>query len=125
VLGAGGGGDAGAGAGGVGGGAGAYLYCAQFCSGIVVVAGGTGTNSTQAVSIDNNEVYQSVIDQFIKQQRTKGDLQVASIYSSYSAQRTDNVYTQTHPLNGPSSRTTRISRYQKGKTNLDFTEARQ
>ena len=28
------------------------------------------------------------------------------------------------PFNGPSSRTTRVSRYQKGKTNLDFTGAR-
>ena len=33
-------------------------------------------------------------------------------------------HTHTHPLNDPSSRTTRVSRYQKGKTNLDFTEAR-
>jgi len=32
--------------------------------------------------------------------------------------------TNTHPFNGPLSRTTRVSRYQKGKTNLDFTEAR-
>jgi len=30
----------------------------------------------------------------------------------------------THPFNGPLSRTTRVSGYQKGKTNLDFTEAR-
>ena len=30
----------------------------------------------------------------------------------------------THPFNGPFSMTTRVSRYQKGKTNLDFTEAR-
>jgi len=30
-----------------------------------------------------------------------------------------------HPLNGPFSETTRVSRYQKDKTNLDFTEARQ
>jgi len=29
-----------------------------------------------------------------------------------------------HPFNGPLSRATRVSRYQKGKTNLDFTEAR-
>jgi len=29
-----------------------------------------------------------------------------------------------HPFNGPFSRTTRVSQYQKGKTNLDFTEAR-
>jgi len=32
--------------------------------------------------------------------------------------------THTHPFNGPFSGTTRESRYQKGKTNLDFTEAR-
>jgi len=30
----------------------------------------------------------------------------------------------THPFNGPFSRTTRVSQYQKGKTNLDFTVAR-
>ena len=29
-----------------------------------------------------------------------------------------------HPFNGPLSGTTRVNRYQKGKTNLDFTEAR-
>jgi len=30
----------------------------------------------------------------------------------------------THPFNGTFSGTTRVSQYQKGKTNLDFTEAR-
>ena len=30
----------------------------------------------------------------------------------------------THSFNGPFSSTTQVSRYQKGKTNLDFTEAR-
>jgi len=30
----------------------------------------------------------------------------------------------THPFNGPLSGTTQVRRYQKGKTNLDFTEAR-
>ena len=30
----------------------------------------------------------------------------------------------THTFNGPLSRITRVSWYQKGKTNLDFTEAR-
>ena len=30
----------------------------------------------------------------------------------------------THPFNGPYSKTTQVSQYQKGKTNLDFTEAR-
>jgi len=34
------------------------------------------------------------------------------------------LHTYTHPFNGLLSRTTRVSRYQKGKTNLDFTEAR-
>ena len=32
--------------------------------------------------------------------------------------------THTHPFNGPLSRTTWVSQYQKGTTNLDFTEAR-
>ena len=35
------------------------------------------------------------------------------------------IHTHTTPsFNGPLSRTTRVSRYQKGKTNRDFTEAR-
>ena len=34
------------------------------------------------------------------------------------------IYTHTHPFNGPFSGTTHVSRYQKGRTNLDFTEAR-
>jgi len=32
--------------------------------------------------------------------------------------------THAHPFNGPFSGTTQVSRYQKGKTNLDFTAAR-
>jgi len=35
-----------------------------------------------------------------------------------------NTHTHIHPFNGPFSRNTQVSRYQKGKTNLDFTEAR-
>ena len=38
-------------------------------------------------------------------------------YSTY-------LLTHTHPFNGPFFMTTRVSWYQKGKTNLDFTEAR-
>ena len=34
------------------------------------------------------------------------------------------IHTHTHPFNGPFSGTTQVSRYQKGKTNLDFIEAR-
>ena len=34
------------------------------------------------------------------------------------------LHTHTHPFNGPFSGTTQVSRYQKGKTDLDFTEAR-
>jgi len=32
------------------------------------------------------------------------------------------LFTHAHPFNGPFSGTTRVSWYQKGKTNLDFTE---
>jgi len=34
------------------------------------------------------------------------------------------AHTHTLPFNGPFSGTTQVSQYQKGKTNLDFTEAR-
>jgi len=34
------------------------------------------------------------------------------------------THTHTRPFNGPLSGTTRVSRYHNGKTNLDFTEAR-
>ena len=33
-------------------------------------------------------------------------------------------HAHTHPFNGPFSGTTRVGRYQKGKTNMDFIEAR-
>ena len=35
----------------------------------------------------------------------------------------NNTHTHTRPFNGPLSKTTQVIRYQKGKTNLDFTEA--
>ena len=34
------------------------------------------------------------------------------------------LHTHTHPFNDSLSETTQVSRHQKGKTNLDFTEAR-
>ena len=34
------------------------------------------------------------------------------------------MHTHTHQFNGPLSGTTRVNQYKKGKTNLDFTEAR-
>ena len=39
-------------------------------------------------------------------------------------ERSVNLAQHTHPFNGPFSGTTWVSRHQKGKTNLDFTEAR-
>jgi len=41
-----------------------------------------------------------------------------------SCHNSSDSYTETHPFNEPLSQTTRVSRYQEGKTNLDFTEAR-
>jgi len=45
---------------------------------------------------------------------------------AYGPAATHSVYTHSHtlPFNGPFSGTTQVSRYQKGKTNLDFTRAR-
>ena len=38
---------------------------------------------------------------------------------------TEQSDTHIHPFNGPFSGTTQVSQYQKCKTNLDFTEARE
>ena len=43
---------------------------------------------------------------------------------SIHASDNTHTHTHTHPFKGPFSGTTQMSRYQKGKTNLDFTEAR-
>ena len=44
-------------------------------------------------------------------------------YYIFITQFANETHTHTHPFNGPLFGTTRVSRYQKGKTNLDFTEA--
>ena len=47
--------------------------------------------------------------------------QLVALVEPVSQTRT---HTHTHPFNGPLTGTTQVSQYQKGKTNLDFTEAR-
>ena len=54
--------------------------------------------------------------------RIKRCITVIATSKSQRRQRNRGIYT--HPFNGFFSATTRVSRYQKGKTNLDFTEAR-
>jgi len=44
-------------------------------------------------------------------------------WTFFSASESLDFKTHKHPFNGPFSRTTQDSQYQKGKTNLDFTEA--
>ena len=47
-----------------------------------------------------------------------------SSVSTRRSKRATPTHRHTHPCNGLFSGTTRVSRYQKGKTNLDFSEAR-
>ena len=47
-----------------------------------------------------------------------------SCHSFTETRMNTHTRTHTHPFNDPFSRTPRVSRYQKGKTNQDFTEAR-
>ena len=47
-----------------------------------------------------------------------------SLHTKYITLKNTHTHTHTHPFNIPFSGTTRESRYQKGKTNPDFTEAR-
>ena len=51
-------------------------------------------------------------------------LKSGRMVSKTCEQKDRNRDRHTHPFNGPLSGTTRVSQYQKGKTNLDFTEAR-
>ena len=50
------------------------------------------------------------------------ELFVRATESSHA--RNNDTHTHTHRFNGPFSGITQVSLYQKGKTNLDFTEAR-
>jgi len=45
-------------------------------------------------------------------------------YAGWQFCNNKHTHTHTHTFNGPLSGTTQMSRYQKGKTDLDFTEAR-
>jgi len=47
------------------------------------------------------------------------------IHSMLHTHTVTHTHAHTHPFIGIFSGTTRVSRYQKGKTNLDFTEARE
>jgi len=49
---------------------------------------------------------------------------IFTVTNIFVLQNSTHTHTHTHPFNGPLSGTTRVSRYQKSKTNLDFTEAR-
>jgi len=51
-------------------------------------------------------------------------IMIITIFCNEFAYQKVCILTHTHTFNGPFSRTTRVSRYQKGKTNLDFTETR-
>ena len=54
-------------------------------------------------------------------QKIPADTSACEMLSVYTHTHT---HTHTHTFNGPLSGTTQVSQYQKGKTNLDFTEAR-
>ena len=50
--------------------------------------------------------------------------QIRTVIAKFKNITNITTHTHTHPFNGPLSGTTRVSQYQKGKTNLDFSEAR-
>ena len=58
--------------------------------------------------------------------RTDGPLKLGNEIRPNNDASSDHTHTHTHThtFNGPFSGTTRVNRYQNGKTNLDFTEAR-
>ena len=51
-------------------------------------------------------------------------LELTSCHVIVQTEAMTHTHTHTHPFNSPLSGTTWVNRYQKGKTNLDFAEAR-
>jgi len=68
-----------------------------------------------------NQQCQSTEGKSQEQDRQKLDSSALELQDSRSVSPD---HAHTHPFNGPFSGTTRVSQYQKGKTKLDFTEAR-
>ena len=66
------------------------------------------------------------VESVLKKKKGYGgkDLQKRKVSSRERKCGGDRILIHTHPFNGPFSGTTRVGRYQKGKTNLDFIEAR-
>jgi len=56
--------------------------------------------------------------------RTKGPNIMTAEICNLVLKHPFHTHTHTHPFNGPLSGTTWVGQYQKGKTNLDFIEAR-
>jgi len=75
-------------------------------------------NSRQTTASANTRYVQNII------KITEGMVKFVCFFISFSRLSCILVHTHTHPFNGPLSGSTRVSRYQKGKTNLDFTGAR-
>ena len=67
--------------------------------------------------------YRVVVSDAVLFEERNGDVTAPCCRVARAAQEHYN-HTHTHPFNGPLSGTTRVSRYQKGKTSLDFTVAR-
>ena len=57
-------------------------------------------------------------------ERRQSEVRFCETVGFWKRQKLCIVHTHTHPFNDPLSGTTQVSRYQKGKTNLDFTGAR-
>jgi len=79
-------------------------------------------NAYDAKANGNLDAYVSI---FYYLYRNRTILYVFLFSSCHIAKKCQlHTHTHTHPFNGPFSGTTQVSQYQEGKTNLDFTEAR-
>jgi len=68
--------------------------------------------------------YNGSVDKISKKNKKVAGAFIEPLSLREAAKNKQQKNTHTHPFIGPFSGTTRVSRYQKGKTNLDFTEAR-
>jgi len=84
--------------------------------------GHTGENNKEkdVVSERDEAVLTELVEDTVGGQLTGQHVTLDHTHTTCTGQHS----THTHPFNGHFSGTTQVSQYQKGKTNLDFTEAR-
>ena len=110
----------------------ALLICRPFTNGCSTYMGSKTSTLQRSPATDSQKVLVVTCESphCMYLSYTQGEVTSQSLWSRYdrhflgTTRYNAHTHTHTHTFNGPFSRTTRVGRYQKCKTNLDFTKTR-